>query len=379
MHSLESQLQSLADAAEAATQPIVFRRPVSNRSWNRYVLATAACALALVGVVLFVARTESHRVETSELGGVDTAIADPLAIDLGELALNSERGRVSALGALLTFDFAALPQEWNVEQVFAGTVDGSDGASYWQMVEVVMPEGIHLVVSVEGHLDGSEIELWPLDYAEKTEVRGQPAQTTISSIEWIEQGIARARISGSALRAIDDELATLTDALEPIKDRLSWSQRIEPGRPVDDKTVPILAGELGDLEWTIIPTGIGPDLLALVIDGTDQGRTPYRLPANPAVVEIEIIGLPGGMLVFGHAPSEATDLVLHTESGAASVPMAVRPSGRNAFAVPLEDAIDPLRLEFLDAEGKSLGTFLLDQYPAYLIGDIGTGLELTIE
>ena len=82
-----------------------------------------------------------------------------------------------------------------------------------------MPEGIHLVVSVEGHLDGSAIELRSLGYAEATEVRGQPAQTTISSIEWIEQGIALMRISGNSARSIDDELVMLAEALRPVKER----------------------------------------------------------------------------------------------------------------------------------------------------------------
>ena len=161
---------------------------------------------------------------------------------------------------------------------------------------------------------------------------------------------------------------------------MSWGQEeIEAGRRVDDRIEPILAGTLDDLEWKVIPTASEPELFALVVDGREQGRTPYTTPTDPALVEIDITSLPGGVVVFGHAPPEAGGLLLHTRSRSVSLPLAPHQSDRNAFAVPIEDAIDPLYLEFLDDEGQSLGIFPLDQYPAYLIGYYGTGLRLTID
>ncbi len=379
MRSVEQQIQSLAEAAEAAIQPIVFRPPFKTRPWGRYALIAVVCLVVGAGGLLLAARGRPTTMAPSKPGQPEIVIANPLEIDLEQLAVRSEGLRVSSMGEVLTFDFDALPEEWSVDEVLVGTSEGLDGASYHQGGEVVLPEGIHLFVNVEGFLDGSEIELWPLDYAEATEVRGQPAQTTISMLEWIEQGIARVSIYGSSARSVDAERVLLSETLQPIRQHLNWHQEIEPGPPVDHQIEPVLAGTLSELTWEIIPTGTATDLFALVIDGAEQGRTPYSIPADPAAVEIDITSLPGGIVVLGHAPPQATRLLLHTRSGTADLPVVIHQSGRNVFAVPLEDVIDPLRLEFLDDEGQTLGAFPLDQYPPYLSGSIGTGLKLTID
>ncbi len=378
MSSLESQIEALADLAVAATPPVTFRRPAPHRSRRRFVLVAGVFLVLVAGAALLASHQEPLTVIADAPDSAVVSGADPLDISLDALSNMSDGTRIAAIGDVLTLDFGALPDEWEFDQAFAGTLGGSLDARYWQQVEVTAPEGVRLVVNVEGHLDGSPINFDRLDYAEQATVRGQPAQRTASMIEWVEQGVARIAVSGNGIRSIDEELALLADVLVPVKRPLVWGQTLELGR-LADPADPILAGQLGALEWEIVPTSSDLGLFALVIEGREVGRTPYSTPRDPAGVEISIIGLPGGFLILGHTPPEAKQILLHTQSGTESLPVVSHQSGRNAFAAPIRDRLDPLRLEFVDADNQSLGTFPLDRYPAYLIGGYGTGTTLTIE
>ena len=379
MLDVEEQIHRLADASFDATVPVVFVPGAAPaRSPRTRYLAVAAALLCVIGLggLIAIANTRS----TTNTDVVRYQITDPLTIDLDEAIASSEQLRIAAIGPLLTFDFEQLPAGWEARVNHTTTTPGSgDGAEYWQQVEVLSPSRVALVVNIWGRLDQDAAVPAPADpdtQGELVDVRGQPARQTFSTLSWAEQDQTRVEI-GAQLNGLDVRAETLelAELLEPIRTELDWLAEPQIGiRLIDAQT--LLAGTLANTKWQLLSTPVG---LALGIGDDSRASSegePVQESDRQIGYSIASVSTPGGAVVYGDAPALARGVQLRTDTAIIEVPTAPAPDGRVAFAVPIDDRLDPLGIDFLDDSGQVLATIPLDDLPPFFGGGLRSSVDI---
>jgi hypothetical protein len=303
-----------------------------------------------------------------------------LTIDLDEAIASSEQLRIAAIGPLLTFDFEQLPAGWETRVNHTTTTPGSgDGAEYWQQVEVLSPSRVALVVNIWGRLDQDAPVPAPADpdtQGELVDVRGQPARQTFSTLSWAEQDQTRAEI-GAQLNGLDVRAETLelAELLEPIRTELDWLAEPQIGIRLIDAQM-LLAGTLANTKWQLLSTPVG---LALGIGDDSRAASegePVQESDRQIGYSIASVSTPGGAVVYGDAPALARGVQLRTDTAIIEVPTAPAPDSRVAFAVPIDDRLDPLGIDFLDDSGQVLATIPLDDLPPFFGGGLRSSVDI---
>ncbi len=390
MLDLEEQIAQLADAAVDQTEPVQFFEGVNPRGRSgrgrALLVAGSVATVLLVGLAVWsrLSMTGEPSVETIDIPRV--VIVDPQAIDLDALIPLSEQRRVNSIGPLLTFDFEALGDGWTVTRWLAATTGGgAPYAEYRQAVQLRSPERVDYAVSVTGPLvtGGAPVELAEtLDPIEPVEVRGQPGRLQFGHLEWIEDGRATVWITqGDAGRFEDhtDDMLALAGALQPMEvDTLDWHTPDLPANtPSVDGDAPgaLLSGVVNGESWSIHRIGTGVELArggSHSMPGQGQFRTDTTIvgATDPAAIELTLEGLavPGGTLAWGVAPDRVAALRLELVEGTIEVPVAALGDGRVAYAVPIADELDPVRLVYLDGDGRHLAERSLIGLPPFMAG-----------
>lgn len=387
MLSLEDQIKELADYAFETTEAVQFEprspEPTKKRGFASPLLAVAAVLVVLVGGIL-VGRDPSDvqtlaREQTELILPADTEldITDPLDINLDPLIESSDQLRLNAIGEYATFNFDQLPDGWSAEQNFAVTVQGSRGSqgTFWQQVLVSGPGPIRLVVNVTGALDRGAALLYPeFVAAEGPTVLGGREIYDLGrgTIRWVEDGTSQVEIANRALGLMTGEEALeLAGYLVPLTTELNWQLEARPLRAEPFEEWRQLSGKIDGMVWHVTLDGgrlvlnAEPDFAGLgdpfpIINGFN--------PSDPTKVlwNIESVDMPGGVVLFGHAPEIVDSVRLRLLNGTAVLPVVGYHTDRVAFAVPISDRLDPLSVEFLDPDGVVVfETISLSDLPPY--------------
>ena len=380
MREVEDQIRHLADALFEATGPVVFTPPPEReRSQPTLYLAIAAALICVLGIGGLIVSATLRNNDSTE---VDVLwVSDPLSINLDDAIEKSEQQRIASIGPLLTFDFGSLPTGWEASTNFTATTGEGDRAEYWQQVLVTSPDRVKLAVNVNGRLDQGV--MLPPDNVddqrgEPIDVRGQPGLQTLTSVSWIEQDRVRVDIvsrGASGLPDISADLSALARLLEPIRAQLDWSNQPRIGRQFAN-VEPLLAGNLAGIAWKLVPGSSG----LVIAAGTDYIATSDGSPPLDDDFRIkysyEAISIPGGSIVSGDAPVSVRRVQLRTANTITELPIAPLPQGRVAFAVPIDDRLDPISIDFLDDNGEQLASIPMDQRPPYQGGSGSSSVSL---
>jgi hypothetical protein len=380
MLNVEEQIRRLADVSFDATDPVTFAPPAEqarSRRTRSVAIAAAVICVAGLGGLIAIAQTRS----TNPANVARYTVTDPLAIDLDGAIGISEQLRIAAIGPLLTYDFAQLPDGWVTRTLHATTSIGSlDRPEFWQQVEVTSPGRVAMVVNIEGPVDeGAPLALPsnPDTRGEPVDVRGQAARQTFSTLSWVEQDRARvmivAKLDGLDIRTETLELAQL---LQPIRAELDWQEEPPSGPPLADAPT-VLAGTLADTPWRLV---LAPDGLALAT-GSDAVSRSNGVPPQDNATEIgysiESVGTGGGVVVYGDAPNVAHRVRLRTNNSITELPTASTSDGRVVFAVPIDDRLDPVGIDVLDDGGRVLATIGLEDLPPFFGGVLRSAVGLS--
>lgn len=384
MRELEEQIRDLADATFARTQPasLPAGRNRGRGGW-RYGAVAAAAVVVITSVVL-VRSPDDGRLAT-DAGSVHLTVDDPVSIDLDDLVERSDRSRLRSLGPFLTFDFDGLGSEWETTLLHAITTASpgrSDSNGYWQQTRVQTPTGRRLVVNVQGPLvPGNTVATLPetQDPTEPITVRDEPGRAGPSWIEWIEQDRITVQIvPGPGSPMSDDlrsEMLELAEQLEILEvPELQWSTENAAGTPMADSTAQ-LSGALGGTTWKIVSSPDGTTALAVSdrLASSHRNQTPEREDLREIDLNLAPISVPGGTLVWGFAPSTVKSARLILANGdTAQVTTVESTNDRSIFAVPIADDLDPISVEFLNADGGTTATYNLRWLPPYMGGSIST-------
>lgn len=380
MLDVEEQIRRLADASFDATDPVAFGPPAEHaRSQRtRYVaIAAAVICVAGLGGLIAIAPTRS----TNPANVARYTVTDPLVIDLDGAIGISEQRRIAGIGPLLTYDFDQLPDGWVTQTRHTTTVIGTLARpEYWQQVEVISPDRVAMVVNIEGPVDEGATPALPSNSdtrGEPVDVRGQAARQTFSTLSWVEQDRARvtivAKLDGLDIRTETLELAQL---LQPIRAELNWQEEPPSGPSLADAPT-VLAGTLADTPWRLV---VAPNGLALATGSDSVSRSngvPPQGNATEIGYSIESVGTGGGVVVYGDAPNVADRVRLRTNNSITELPTAPTPDGRVAFAVPIDDRLDPVGIDFLDDGGRVLATIGLEDLPPFFGGALQSGVSLS--
>lgn len=401
--TIEDQLAALGEAVDVAMASEELRRfdddPVEfdvefdqdvvvldDRRRRRFTLVAVAAAIVLiVGSIALLGRDfdNSSPVIADQPETESFVVTDPLNVDLAELVAQSSQRRISEIGDVLTLDWEALPAGWEVDvdgAALSSDPFGISGTEYVQTAQIHTSENIRLSVRIGGFLEegrGAPFSVTP--GASTVDVRGQVAQLSLGSIEWIESEQLLVTISGPPVAELEPVYLSAAEALVPVLAPLQFEAVNEadfqsfPTTPLDSE--PVLAGSLNNVEWSIV-TGDQNSLLELSVDGRLLGGLPNQVPLDPTSVLITIDPLPGGVVLFASAPALGHSVVFRTESGQVSLPVVSFGEDLTAFAVPIDDRLDPVEVELLDADGESLGAFSLGNLSPYSGGSIGTGFQI---
>lgn len=354
---------STSPVAADHLQPVV-------RARHRRFAAVAAALICVLGVGGLVAIMLARDSADSVVASFD--ITDDRAINLDDAIVISEQRRLAEVGPLLSFDFTNLSAGWAATTRFTTTTGSGFGpAEYWQQVAVSSPDGVDLVVNVEGSLDGEDVPMLPVtEGATVVEVRGQEAQLTDSSLTWIEDGRAQVSIvrgPSAGLTDISSEMVKLAGLLQSITEDLDWSGEPRRGQQFPDAET-LLAGELAGTPWRILETSNGL-VLATGTDATviSSGSTSPGT-ADEIVFSIEPVSTPGGVVIHGDAPDSIDSVILRTENSSITLPVTKFGKERIAFAVPVDDRLDPLAIDFIGTDGQQLASIPREDLPPYFGG-----------
>lgn len=388
MRDLEEQIRDLADATFAKTQPVSppVRRNGRRTGW--LYAAGAAAAVVVVSAAAVLVQSPNDEALSTAAGAAHLNVDDPLSIELDELVERSDKARLQRLAPFMTFDFDALGPDWDSTLTHAITIPSrADTNEYWQQTAVETPAGGRLVVNVQGPLEaGITVTTLPETQAptEPITVRGQPGRAGPSWIEWIEQNRVTVHIvpgPGSAasveLRSEMLELAEQLDTHE-VAD-LQWSTEDVAGPPVGDSPVR-LSGVLSGTTWQVVSSPDGTTSLAVddrLASSLGERQPGAEAPNREIELSLAPISVPGGTLAWGSAPSTVTTARLTLANGdTARLPTAESTSDRSLFAVPIPDELDPVSLEFLDADGGTVADYNLTWLTPYMGGSISTTVPI---
>lgn len=378
MVEVEEQIRRLADAAYDATTPVAFDPVASQRRTRLRPVAFAAAAVIAIGLAGLVTAVELRA--DDDAAAERFSIDDPLNVDLDEAIARSEQARIGSVGPQLTFAYGQLPDAWETSVRFTITTPRREhGAEYWQQVQVGTPGGSDLVLNVTGTLDPDvEPRMSSIDEsADTVDIRGQDGRLTGSGLTWIEQGRAIVEIVRGPSPAganVESDMVELARRLQPVTTQLDWGNEPITGRPAPDST-PLFAGTLAGTRWELVRLRSG---LALAI-GTDrisrsEGQPPTER-GDQVGFSIEPVDIPGGTVVYGDAPLAVSQVALRTTNSVTTIPTQAF-DGRVAFAVPVDDRLDPIGVDLLDADGQLLGTIPLQDQPPYVGGGQTSGVSL---
>ena len=233
--TIEDQLAALGDAvdealSEAADAPVV---SLDEHRQHRLGFAAAAAALVLVVVgIALVGRTmENSSSVIADQPQVDNfVVTDPLDIDLSALVAQSDQRRISEIGEQLTFDWDALPEEWEVTVMDALIIENfgdEQGDDYLHEVDIGVRGALSFTVRIWGAMEqgaGAPVTIQELDplVATEVEVRGQPGQLQNGSLKWIEADTLHVTVSGPPLGELEDDLFLIAESLQPVVAPLPW-------------------------------------------------------------------------------------------------------------------------------------------------------------
>ena len=197
--------------------------------------------------------------------------------------------------------------------------------------------------------------------AEEVEVRGQPAQQLNGSIEWIESDSLWVTISGPPIEELAEDFLLVAESLQPEVAPIPWGT-VSPSfrEPVTETLTPLLSGSLNETEWAVAIEPSGNFPLQLVVDGANFAELASR-HASGGDLFISIDSVPGGAVIFADAPESVDEVVLRTDSGTAHIPAVAFGENRHAVGVPIDDALDPIALDFLATDGAVLHTLDLGE------------------
>lgn len=395
------QLLMLGDAAFVATDPVTVepggrrtRRRVRDRTAADYaarrrLLALAAAVLVAIGIGV-VARQRmaavpelepTDRIQTDETSeGVVLEIDDPTAIDLRPLLERSLQQRLElARQPAFRPVFDGL-DDWEVmyHQVGVREVGSPEqpALGYEQSVSLNKPGESSISLDIIGAFEGQPDPSWFQDPS------GGPLP------ESLDAAVAAQGPDGSMVWATDDGLVvsiyTLGRGEESAADltgpamvaEVARALRFEVG-PLEPPEVnvgekvsrslvtpPLLAGRAGDdLVW-FIDRSAGEFPLSLAIGLPDEQLYGWSAgggwlePPGEVVEETQwmLVEVPSGRFLFGLAPQsvERVELTVDSTDGpaVALLPVAgLDDTDGVAFAVPVDDRLDPIRLRFLAADG----------------------------
>lgn len=382
--TIEEQLASLGDAVEAELERTNDMQVISldDRRERRMPLVAAAAALILVivGVAVVAQNVGTDRAVVSGQPEVeDFELADPLNIDLSELTAQSEGRRIAEIGRQLTFDWDALPNDWEVTMGDAFVISsvGTDGPAYFQAAEIRLRGALTFDARIWGGLNGGPPPFALGEFGTAVDVRGQPGLLTSGQIEWIEAGSLWVTLSGPPLAELDADYLDVANLLMPVEAAIPWTGEQSLGNRANPEENPLLAGRLDEFGWEVYAEDRPGSALTLVVDGFEVGGTPFASPLDPNEVNIGIDSSVGGVVVLLDMPDTVSTVLLRTEAGDARLPAVDAAPGRTASAIPIEDVIDPVALDLLDDSGDALGTFPLDELTPFTSQSIGTGLILS--
>jgi len=369
MLSLEQQIQNLADAAFDATKPVDI--PASTPETNgrfRLMVVAAAIVVGMVATAAFLtSRIDEEVIVVADETSTAIEISDPVNIDLSGIAEASAQERIARLGAVTIVDTNDVVG-FDSEPGFLVSSVGGEGYEYWQQFSVMTTNGVELVVNVFGTETA-----WPaIDAAtdEAVTVRNQAGRQSDSGLMWLESDQVRVEIvSGPSTggASISEEARLLAEALSFVQRTDAWSQGDEDllgGTVVGD---PILAGLLGDIEWDVVHSNG-----ELIVRSGDLDRLVFNQQFNStATVSYGVGPLPnaGGALLFGFVPAgvNQVELVLADTTRVLLPTVPLGDTGA-AFAVPIDDRIDPVEIRLLDEGTETQEPIDLRDLPPYLGG-----------
>ena len=351
-------------------------RELGSPVWRPVVAAAAALVLVIGSGVLVVRdRQETQAVDTSGLA--QFVVTDPLAVDLTEAVAVSEGRRMAELGPLLTFDFEQLPSGWVIRTQQAFTVPGETGPGYLQKAELSSPTGARASLAVSGSLYGEFPPSLDNDLdSTDLEVRGQPGQVRLDgTIEWIEQNRAHIQLSGPA---DSSELLDLVDSLQPVVADLDWSiDDLFEGDIDNNGAERLVGGTIDETVWSITASSRATAYLNVGTPSRTVGRV-ISETSDPAgldqtiLYDIPSINLDHGVVFYGTAPDTVSSMTLRTDTADIDLPVAAGPLNRVVFGIPLDNYLDPVAIDFWDADGMQLSRIpLVGLGPFALTGGSG--------
>lgn len=369
MLSLEQQIQNLADAAFYATKPVDIPTSASeNNGRFRLMAVAAAIVVGTVAPAAFqTSRNDEEVIIVADEPSATIDISDPVNIDLSGIAEASAQERIARLGAVTIVDTNDVVG-FDSEPGFLISLVGGEGYEYWQQFSVMTPDGVELVVNV------FETETaWPAIDAtteEAVAVRNQQGRQSDSGLMWLESDQVRVEIvSGPSTggASISEDALLLAEALKFVQRTDAWSQGDEDllGRTVVGD--PILAGLLGDVDWDVVHSNG-----ELIVRSGDLDRLVFNEQSNStATVSYGVGPLPnaGGALIFGFVPAgvNQVELVL-ADTTRVLLPTVPLANAGAAFAVPIDDRIDPVEIRLLSDGTEREEPIDLRDLPPYLGG-----------
>lgn len=381
MLSLEEQIHNLADAAFDATQPVML--PVrSGRSRGRTRLLAVAAAVVVLGLfgvaVLMTMGGQSDLIVAADIPAQVVEITDPMDIDLTDVARESSQVRIQRLGTVTVVDTDALLDTVIVLQreTLITTASPSGPYEYWQQVSVRTPETLGLVVNAFG----TEASWPPLEESlgDEVVVRGRSGRQSSSSLVWLENDQLRIEIvrgPGTRIANIDIDRLELAEALTFVESADGWTDDGEDrlGLPADRD--PILAGTIAGIEWNVVENGG-----ELVVRTGDRDRVAFTHRhdqddrADGVGYSVNPLAIPGGALIVGSAPAGVDQIEVVLEGGGRVImPTVEIDGGRSAFAVPVDDRLDPIEIRLVSS-GVRVGRAIDVSYlPPYLGGSLTVG------
>ncbi len=386
---LEQQINLLADVAFAATDevdlgslPLVDRGHVGGRS-RRRMMTLVAIAASVMAILGFLSLRSGDEQGFDVASPTEIVLTDPLNIDLADAIALSDQRRLDSIGPQLTVDFDQLPEGWEAETILLAVDRGPFtpyDLAFRHHVEITVPDARPFAVRIQGPLNpGPEFVVPDLrpPGAEPIEIRGVQAMKTSDMVEWVEQGQIVVGVSVETLPGDNPRPSILevAEALVFVEQDLPWrpDQRINQGAGLPlDVLDPLLAGQLGGAEWRIV---VPKENAVLIVEPSfrDAGQLGFIEPDIEGHVEISINPFNGGVLVWGDAPIGVEQVRLRTERTQVVLPAVAFGEEGQLFAVPIDDRLDPIDLEFLDINGRVIGSFDLSDLVPHGGGATGTG------
>lgn len=300
------------------------------------------------------------------------SITDPHSIDLDPWLTGAPVWPTTSGGPYLVFDMATLPAGWALDSVAGGTpIAGTGLPPTWGWHAIVTsPAGVQYAIG----LSEKDILSTSSDNPTVT-VRGHEGTAGANYVSWDETDDIVASVNAFDEGNHQAEAIALAEALETMYvDQLPTEQRAEIAIQKPDDSLLQLRGTISGRAWWLEVKTAPPLSTDIGVEGSSSGTgfsTPEDAPLTISDLQLSVSGVPGGVLLFGTAPSALQRVRVElSDDVTIELPVYTWTNG-SAFAVPIPDGLDAAAIAYLDSSGDVLHRTLLPEFAIPTTGNTG--------